>query len=155
MIKKLDENSATYPDHVGWRLWAASRAWQSAFVDGMRAAGHGWMTDARATLLAHIARGGTPQSAIADRMGISKQAVQQLVDGLVADEILERIPDPDDRRGRIIRHTPRGLAAMRHADRVKQTIEEAARSRIGDRAFEGMMADLASLVDQFRAREPG
>ena len=68
---------------------------------------------------------------------------------------VKRIPDPDDRRGRIIRHTPRGLAAMRQADRVKQTIEEAARSRIGDRAFEGMMADLASLADQFRAREPG
>ena len=85
MVKVLDENPGDLIDHVGWRLWLATRNWQKEFVAGMREAGHDWFTDARATLLAYVARNGTPQSRIIERMGISKQAVQQLIDGLEAD----------------------------------------------------------------------
>ena len=94
------------PDHLGWRLWLANRQWQARFVEAMRAAGHDWFTDARANLLGNIARGGTPQAVVIARMGISKQAVQQLIDGLQGEGILERAPDPKDSRSRIVRHIP-------------------------------------------------
>ena len=64
MVKELDEKIEALPDHVGWRLWQASRAWQAEFAP-MRAAGHGWFT-ARAGLL-DIARNGTRQSALIER----------------------------------------------------------------------------------------
>ena len=137
----------TLPDHLGWRLWLASRQWQARFVAAMREAGHGWFTDARANLLGHIARSGTPQSAIITRMGVSKQAVQQLIDGLVRDGILERAPDPGDSRSRIVRYTAAGAKAMRDADRIKLEIENEYRERIGAARFDALMRTLRAMTD--------
>jgi DNA-binding MarR family transcriptional regulator len=147
LVKRLDENSGDLIDHIGWRLWQASRGWHKEFVDAMREAGHEWFTDARATLLAHIAPHGTPQSRIIERMGISKQAVQQLIDGLEAEDILQRLPDPNDRRGRIVRHTEKGQAALRDADAIKRRIEVGYCKQLGKERFEALRNALVALND--------
>ncbi len=144
MTKSVD----TLPDHLGWRLWLASRQWQARFVEAMRKAGHGWFTDARANLLGHVARAGTPQSALIARMAVSKQAVQQLIDGLVAQGVLERIPDPDDSRSKIVRYTAHGHNAMRDADRIKRQIEDEYRTRLGSERFEALIGVLREVTDE-------
>src|SRR5688572_21052563 len=123
MVKNLDEKSdADLPDHIGWRLWQANRAWQAEFAATMRLSGHNWFTEARAGLLGHIDRNGTRQTSLIERAGISNQAVQQLLDGLEADGVIERPPDAADRRGKIVRYTPYGLKVLGEADRVKMEI---------------------------------
>ncbi|HEV2507014.1 MAG TPA: MarR family transcriptional regulator [Mesorhizobium sp.] len=134
------------PDHVGWRLWSASRAWQAEFAAAMRASGHVWFSEGRAALLGHVARNGTRQSTLIERAGISKQAVQQLLDGLEEEGIVERIADASDRRGKFVRYTQKGLAALRDGDRIKQEIEKRYRLHIGERRF-------AALMDALRALE--
>lgn len=147
MVKKLDENEAL-PEHVGWLLWQANRAWLQDFVGAMQAAGHGWFSDARATLMGQIPRGGIRQSALIERVGTSKQAVQQVLDGLEAEGVVARVPDPDDRRGRLVRYTDKGRAALRDADRVKAEIERRYAQRIGpDR--------MAALAEALRALGQG
>ncbi|MEQ1953836.1 MarR family winged helix-turn-helix transcriptional regulator [Mesorhizobium sp. CN2-181] len=148
MVKTLDENSKGLPDHVGWRLWNASRAWQAEFAAAMRGAGHPWFTEARATLLGHLARKGTRQSALIDRMAISKQAVQQLLDGLEAEGVVERLPDPRDGRGKLVCYTEKGLAALRDGDRIKREIERRYVARLGEARF-------ATLMDALRALDEG
>ncbi len=124
MVKYLDENiDTTLPDHVGWRLWQANRAWQAEFASAMRLAGHHWFTEARAGLLGHIARRGTRQGSLIERAGITKQAVQQLLDGLEAEGVIERTADAADGRGKFVRYTPYGLQVLAEADRVKLQIE--------------------------------
>jgi DNA-binding MarR family transcriptional regulator len=135
------------PDHLGWLLWLASRQWQTRFVAAMRDAGHEWFTDGRANLLAHVARAGTPQSVLIVRMGISKQAVQQLVDGLVGEGVLERISDPKDSRSRIVRYTARGARAIRDADAIKLEIEAEYRKRLGAERFAVLMEILRDMID--------
>ncbi|HSX75631.1 MAG TPA: MarR family transcriptional regulator, partial [Shinella sp.] len=81
-----------------------------------------------------------------ERLAISKQAVQQLIDGLEEDGILERIADPDDRRGRIVRLTNKGRAAMKDANRIKIEIESGYRARMGDADF----ARLSELLGKLR-----
>ncbi|WP_048648996.1 MarR family winged helix-turn-helix transcriptional regulator [Nitratireductor soli] len=154
MVKVLDDNADDGPDHIGWRLWQASRLWQEDFVAAMGAAGHGWMTDARATLLGHIGRNGTPQSRLIARMGISKQAVQQLVDGLEGEGILCRVPAPNDKRARIIAHTPKGRAALRDADRIKLEIEERYRRALGEEQLSALKAALAWLSRETGGKNP-
>jgi DNA-binding MarR family transcriptional regulator len=135
-----------YPDHIGWLLWRASQDWNAEFVERMQTAGHSWFTAARSTLMGHIALKGTKQGLLVDRIGISKQAVQQLIDGLEADGILERVADPDDKRGRIVRLTDAGRAAMKDANRIKLEIEAGYRARIGDDEF----ARLSELLGKLR-----
>jgi len=148
MVKQLDENTTKpLPDHVGWRLWQASRAWQTEFAEAMRAAGHGWFSESRAGLLGHIPRRGTKQAALIERAGISKQAVQQLLDGLEAEGVIERAPDPEDKRGKLVLYTPRGRAALDDGDRIKLDIESRYRKYLGEGAFDALMAALRALAE--------
>ncbi|MBM2715674.1 winged helix-turn-helix transcriptional regulator [Mesorhizobium caraganae] len=145
MVKELDERTKALPDHIGWRLWQASRAWQAEFAAAMRAAGHGWFTEARAGLLGHIARDGIRQAALIDRSAISKQAVQQLLDGLEAEGVVQRLPDPRDGRSKLVGYTSKGLDALRDGDRIKLEIERRYVGRIGHQRFAALMDALRAL----------
>ena len=145
MVKELDEKTEALPDHIGWRLWQASRTWQAEFAAAMRAAGHGWFTEARAGLLGHIARDGIRQAALIDRSAISKQAVQQLLDGLEAEGVVQRLPDPQDGRGKLVGYTRKGLDALRDGDRIKLQIERRYVERIGQQRFAALMDALRTL----------
>ncbi|GAA4106858.1 MarR family winged helix-turn-helix transcriptional regulator [Aminobacter aganoensis] len=148
MVKQLDETGAgALPDHVGWRLWQASRAWQAEFAEAMRAAGHGWFSESRAGLLGHIPRRGAKQAALIERAGISKQAVQQLLDGLEAEGVIERAADPGDRRGKLVIYTRKGLEALDDGDRIKLDIEKRYRERLGEGPFAALMAALRGLAE--------
>ncbi|MBC7955165.1 MAG: MarR family transcriptional regulator [Cytophagales bacterium] len=146
MVKKVDEIRVTpLIDHVGWRLWRASQAWMGRFQRDMVAAGHPVFAEARAQLIPHIDREGTRQSDLVLRMGLSKQAVQQLVVGLERDGLIERLPDPDDARGKVVAFTERGQAMLTDANDVKKTIEKEYRTQLGAEGFAQLVAALDRL----------
>lgn len=146
MVKSLDENAAPpLIDHVGWRLWRLSRQWKIEFEAAMRAAGHGWMTDARGAVIGHLRGGGVPQAELAAAMGISKQAVQQMIDELVGEGVVERVPNPADARGKLVCFTPRGLEALAISNAVKQAIERRYEAQLGKERFRALVAALDEL----------
>ena len=150
MVKSLDEKDGGAPiDHVGWSLFRASEHWQNAFRREMVKSGHPWFAEARANVLPHLDRAGTRQSVLTARMEMSKQAVQQFVDGLVADGVVERSADPDDARGKIVRFTREGLAVLTVANRVKRRIEADFESRLGKAKFQQLCLALAELNASF------
>jgi DNA-binding MarR family transcriptional regulator len=145
MVKPLDEDSVELLDHVGWRLWRLSGQWKAQFEAGMRTRGYAWFGEARSNVVGFIGRNGIRQKALVKRMGLSKQAVQQLVDELVEEGIVERRPDPMDLRGNIIAFTRAGLTMLRDANVVKLSIEEAYRKKIGEKEFRRLMGILRNL----------
>ena len=153
MVKQLDENSGSVDgnppllDHVGWRLWQAGRLWVDLFIAGMQEAGHGWFGLAQSNLLGCLARSGTRQGVLAERTGLSKQAVQQLVDDLVAASILVRTPDPADKRARIVRYTEKGLAAMADGNRIKLRIEAEFAEQLGAQDLARLKKILSKLAE--------
>lgn len=148
MVKTLDDNSMPpLIDHVGWRLWRLARLWKAEFDAAMAARGHGWMAEARGAVVGHLRPGGMSQSVLPAAMGISKQAVQQLVDELVAEGVVERIPDPADGRGKIVRLLPKGKQAIADGNEVKQQIEARYAERIGSVRLEALNAALDALAE--------
>lgn len=146
MVKKLDENSLPpLLDHVGWRLWRVARQWKAEFEAAMRDAGHGWMTEARGAVIGHLRGGGIPQAELVAALGISKQAVQQMVDELAAEGVVERAANPADARGKIVRFTPKGAEALAISNAVKQRIEESYRDRLGAERFAALRGALQEL----------
>ncbi len=148
MVKRLDQNE--FPellDHVGIRLWRAAWAWKAKFDAGMVAMGHGWFAQARSGLLAYMGRKGTRQADLVTRSGLTKQAVQQFVDELVADGIVERIPDPADGRGRIVVFTERGRKVLGDANTVKRRVEAEFRTALGPTRFRQLMEALQRLEE--------
>ena len=136
------------PDHIGWTLWRATLAWRKDFVAAMAAAGHDWFAQARGNLLVHVGPDGIRQGDLAEKAGLTKQAVQQFVDELVKDGIVMRAPDRTDARARRVCLTPLGEAAMRDADRIKLEIETRWRHQLGDEAFTSLETILRRLIDQ-------
>jgi DNA-binding MarR family transcriptional regulator len=149
MVKKLDE--IPWPetlDHVGWLLWQATQRWKSELDAGLIASGYPWAAEARANIIMHVGRSGVRQSDLVRRMGLSKQAVQQLLDGLVEDGIVERKSEAADRRSKLIVFTGRGRKMLADSNRVKQEIEARYRAVLGEARF----ADLLAMLDELNRR---
>jgi DNA-binding MarR family transcriptional regulator len=146
LVKKLDDNSApALIDHIGWRVTRLSRQWKAVFDAEMIRLGHAWMTEARGAVIGHLRPGGLSQSALTAAMGISKQAVQQLVDELADEGIVERVPDPADGRGKIVRFTRKGVRALDESNAVKAQIEAEWRAALGTERFDALAAALDAL----------
>jgi DNA-binding MarR family transcriptional regulator len=147
-VKNLDENIFPQPiEHVGWRLWRANQIWQERFTQGMVAKGHVWFKEARAAIIPHIGRKGIGQTELTIRLRLTKQAVQQLVDALVEDDVVERRQDPNDLRGRIVCFTRKGLRVLTDANLVKRQIEQEFESAVNPESFSRLNLELRRLIE--------
>ena len=148
IVKKLDDTPMPpLIDHIGWRLWQAAQEWKMRFDDAMVAGGYPVFREARSRVLAVLDFGGTPQGLLAERLGMSKQAVQQLVDQLVDDGFVARHPDPHDGRGRVVTYTALGAQLMTDANRVKRRIDRRYRKTLGEGGFAALESALIRLID--------
>ncbi len=131
----MNEPKTPLIDHIGWRLWHAAMVWKARYTEEMVKAGHGWYAEARSNIIPHIAADGTKQSEIVREMGLTKQAVQQLVDDLELEGVVTRVPDPNDRRGKLVMFTEKGRRAQRDAVLVKRKVESEFRKKLGHEDF--------------------
>ena len=146
-VKPLDDMQTLLPEHVGLDLWRAATSWRDALHREMVRRGHTWYGDARGALVAHLHPGGMSQAALVRAMGSTKQAVAQLLDGLEADGVVRRTPDPDDGRGKLVVYTAKGLAALRDAVTVKTAMQRRLQRRIGS----GSLGELTTLLRSVQA----
>jgi len=86
---------------------------------------------------------------LASFAGITKQSAGELVDDLVALGYVERLPDPADRRAKLIRLTERGKEAQGVGFGLFAKIEERWAERYGAAAFE----QLRELLEEIAAVE--
>lgn len=146
MVKQLDDINVSAIDHVGLDLWAAAHAWRARLHGEMVARGHAWYGDARGAIAASLDVTGLPQSELAMRMGISKQAVQQLLDQLEGEGIVRRVPDPNDKRGKRIEYTAEGLKAVRDANAIKRKMERELAARVDVPALRALLAEVTAVL---------
>lgn len=129
MVKQLDDIESI--EHVGIALWRAATAWRTRFREEMARRGYPWHLGAAGEVLAHLGPSGISQAVLAQRMGMSKQAVQQLVDRLEAQGVVARVDEPADRRARRVVLTALGLEDFAERNRVKRAIEADYREQLG------------------------
>jgi DNA-binding MarR family transcriptional regulator len=84
-----------------------------------------------ALLLIPLLRGGRRASDLAESLGVSRQAVAQVVTRLEEDGFLTRIADPGDARAKLVCLTPRGRAALRTMRASALALEDDWRRRLG------------------------
>jgi len=83
-------------------------------------------------------------------MGVTKQAVSQAVDTLVARGYLERSDDPSDRRRVHLKLTERGREAGRVARTAIERVDRKLRGRVGPRKVAAARAILVALLEMGR-----
>lgn len=93
-----------------------------------------------------IARSGVPLGDVIRHLGMSKQAVGQLVDALVLRGYLEREVDVDDRRRLTIRLSVRGRAAAAAARRAVEHVDARLAQRVPREWIDHTRVTLVALL---------
>jgi DNA-binding MarR family transcriptional regulator len=106
---------------------------------------------AHTALLPHVDFEGTRLTELARRMGVSKQAVHQLVGEMEAMGALERVPDPDDGRARLIRFSEGGMQGMVVGLQVLDELRRHAEGEIGVERTARLHEDLLALLAVLQA----
>jgi DNA-binding MarR family transcriptional regulator len=135
-------------EHIGRLLLRAHRSFGARFLAALEALGHGTFTMAHLSILPNIEPGGTRASVLAERTGMSKQSVAQLLSELEADDYIRREKDAEDGRAAVVRMTSRGEAIYRDAKKVKREIERDYERRLGEEGLAGLRRALALLIDE-------
>ncbi|WP_438026042.1 MarR family winged helix-turn-helix transcriptional regulator [Sorangium sp. So ce233] len=108
---------------------------------------------AHTALMPYIDLEGTRLTDLAERARVTKQAVGQLVEELEAMGVVERTPDPDDRRAKRVRFTPYGLKALLHGLGVLQELEEELTRSLGQKQMASLKKGLTALLAALEASE--
>jgi DNA-binding MarR family transcriptional regulator len=101
---------------------------------------------AHTALFPHLDFDGIRLTDLAARVGVSKQAIGQLVDDLAALGMVERTGDPADRRAKRIRFSRRGYAALMQGLGTLREIEQALDAAIGRRRMRELHETLKLVI---------
>lgn len=138
--------------HIGRLLLRAQRDFSDRAIEKLSARGHTGLSLAHTNIIVHIDSAGTRLSTLADRAGVSKQAIGNLVIDLEHKGYIARTPDTADRRATLISLTEAGWQFLRDAHQVKREIEAEYRDRLGEAGMRSLRDLLALLLtDSSRA----
>jgi DNA-binding MarR family transcriptional regulator len=88
---------------------------------------------------------------LADLSEITKQTCGEIIDDVERLGYVERVPDPDDRRAKIIRLTERGRVGQTTAQRIFAEIEQEWSERFGEARIEALRGLLEEIADEREA----
>jgi DNA-binding MarR family transcriptional regulator len=132
-------------------MFVSYRAMDERVRKAMRDAGYD-VTVAQARIAQRIAEDGTRLTELADRAQVTKQTASLLVAALEREGLVERVPDPDDGRARLIRLSARGREASQRAMEVVIGVEREWAEHLGpeltDRMREGLVR-LREVTDPY------
>lgn len=102
--------------------------------------------------MAYLEYDGVRATELAGLSGQHKQVIGTLVDELEALGYVERLPDPADRRAKLVRPTDRGLAYMKAADKIMAGIQSRHARRLGQGRYSQFKAALMDVTEHQRGR---
>lgn len=90
---------------------------------------------------------------LADRAVMTKQSMGYLVDYLEEKGYVERVPDPNDGRGKIVRLTGRGRGVMSTARTIVRDLEAEWAGIIGPKKLDDLRAILKELTADIEGKQ--
>lgn len=112
----------------------------------LRDRGHAAIRPKHGAVFANIDRDGTRASTLAERAGMGKAAMGELVDDLERLGYVRRAPDPRDRRAKLVVPTTAALEVTRLVHEFNESLEAHYRALLGDPAYESLRASLETLA---------
>src|SRR5215207_6642330 len=137
-VQKIDLAAieALRQQHIGRLLLNAQRNYSQQALIKLRARGHEGLTLAHTNLLAHLDVSGMRITTLAERVGVSKQAIGNLVGDLETKDYIRREVDSHDRRAAVITYTAAGRKFLQDAHEVKREIEAEYTAALGEQGIE-------------------
>lgn len=158
MAKKTDNQFADELERkkresTGQLLFKAARLFDDEAVRRQKEKGLKGLRPAHTRLLPHIDLEGTRLTDLAERTGISKQAVGQLVEDLEGMGLLKRVADPGDGRARLVTFTDSGKKGLLGGLSLLSNLEEELSEKIGKKRIKELRETLTSIVEALTPSE--
>lgn len=116
-----------------------------ASIERARERGHAGLRPAHARLMVYLDWGGSRITDIAKAQDVSKNAIGQLVTDLEKLGYLERVPDPDDARAKIVRYTAAGRGLIADARDIGVELDAEVEAVLGPERMTQLRDILAEL----------
>ena len=112
--------------------------------------GHPGLRPRHGAVLAYLQPEGCRATELAAASGQHKQVIGTLVDELEAEGYVERRPDPQDRRAKLVVPTPRGADFQARSEAILAAIELDHANAVGADAYAGFKAVLRRVAERQR-----
>ncbi|NPV75376.1 MAG: winged helix DNA-binding protein [Anaerolineae bacterium] len=119
--------------------------------EGLRTRGFTDLRPAHFVIFQHIHPEGSHLTELAEQAQITKQSAGALVDHLMACGYIERLPDPNDGRAKIVRLTERGRELEKAAREILSQVEQEWAEQLGDERLTQLkqtLKDLIALIEE-------
>lgn len=136
-------------------LAAAGRALTATMMAEVARLGFSDVTPAFSSLMPLLDATGARPTTLAQRAGITKQAISQLVRELEVRGYVEQVPDTTDTRAKIVRLTKRGVALHAASAKVRLEMQSVALAKLGELRVSRLrrdLVDLAAALEEMRSR---
>jgi DNA-binding MarR family transcriptional regulator len=140
--------------HIGRLLLRAQRDFSLRAIAKLRERGHAGLGLTHTGVLAHMDSAGTRITTLAERSGITKQAIGRVVGELEDSGYIVRVADPADGRATLITYTPTGWQFLQDSYWIKREIEAEYTALLGEEGMENLRALLATLLAPSSAAGP-
>lgn len=132
---------------TGRLFGGAFKIFNDRVVAGIVERGHPGIGITQSAVIRSMNVGGTTISELAQRAGVTRQAMAQLVRDLVDHGYVRLEPHPSDRRAKLVRYTERGEELATDAFAAVQDVEADMVRRMGERKMKRLRELLTELVD--------
>jgi len=148
MSNRLPQTSSrNTPENLAILLREPFRAGTELLHRRFAERGHPEIRPPHGNVMQFLDDAGTRVSVLAERAQITKQSMAELVVHLERLGYVERVPDPSDRRAKLVRATPRGKQLYAIAREVVAEIEADWTKRLGNTK----MRQLRALLEELNA----
>jgi DNA-binding MarR family transcriptional regulator len=139
-----DTNARGRPEHLGILLREPYRVANERLHRRFAERGHPEVRTPHANVFPYLDDGGTRVSVLAERAQITKQSMAELVAHLEHHGYVERVPDPEDRRAKLVRSTSKGEKLYAIAREFVAEVDEEWTRMLG----KGKMRELKKLLGE-------
>lgn len=127
----------------------ASEALFAEFREQLIESGYGDIRPTHGCVFRFVKEDGLRLTDLASLAGMTKQSIGEIVDDLASRGYVERFPDPNDRRAKLIRLTEKGEEAQAVGLSLFAQLEQ----RLGERHGPRRIAQLRKLLEEITATE--
>jgi DNA-binding MarR family transcriptional regulator len=140
----MDHNQSSPPFNLAQLLRIPFQALVRELHERLAVAGYGDIRSTHTIVFALVGAEGIRMSELAERAQLTKQLLNHLVTAMEACGYVERVPDPADGRGKLVRLTERGQQASRAGREIIHSLERKWADQLGER----QMQELRTLLEQ-------
>jgi DNA-binding MarR family transcriptional regulator len=133
------------PEPLTFLILDLARLIRQQFEADLEAAGLGMTAGEARTLLWANRFPGLRQTALAEKLGVEPMTLVGFLDRLEAAGLIVRLPDPNDRRAKLIHPTEAAKAPGERIEAIALSVRARAMAEIGEKELEPMRAGLTQM----------